>query len=168
MNKMQWSRLKKMVESRGCDSLRPRFQIHLTRYGNRSHPAASRLWILLDREPIFSTCDHKGESKPGDESRWTLEAGQAHSCLYWRSFYGTDDCEVALHDYLNYSIEEALLSPHPLPRALAMFDARLGKRRLASPQVLAALAGDAPLPRHFYALRCRVEGMASEPEPSIN
>ena len=163
--RMQWSRLKKMLEARAGDSLRPRLQIHLTRYGSRE--AASRLWVLLDREPIFSTCDHKGRPEGEDESCWTFKSGRAHSCLYWSSFYGTYGCEVALRDYLNYSIDEALLSPHPLSRALSVFDSRLGKRRLASPQVLAALAGDAPLPRHFYALRCQAEGIAvAEPGPN--
>ena len=57
---------------------------------------------------------------------------------------------------LSLSIEEALQSPSPLLRGLAMLDRRVGKRRL---RAMAPLEAEHPLVRALFALRCAVEGI---------
>jgi hypothetical protein len=61
-----------------------------------------------------------------------------------------------LQDYLNLSIGEALESPSPLSRAVAMVDRRLGKRTLTR---LAANDEWYPLANRLLRIRFDAEGM---------
>ncbi len=143
--RVQWSRLKKMLESRFCEAFTGRVQIHTARYTNDQE--VGRMWLVLDKQQIFSVGDQPKGSRP----TWYLEKG----CVYFNSWWGRSHLEGFLLPYLNLSIEEALASPHDLIKALAMFDKRVGKRRL---QALAAEMETETLPvKHFYALRCEAE-----------
>jgi hypothetical protein len=71
------------------------------------------------------------------------------------SFYRT------LERYCNNSIDVNLASKEALVRALAMLDARLGKRRLAMMDV----TREHPMVQFFYAFRCDAE--KSEPNPAL-
>jgi len=69
--------------------------------------------------------------------------------------------EKQLLPFLSLPIEEALDSVQELIKALAMFDKRVGKRRL---QLLAHSMLDEPLlVQHFFALRCEAENLYFEP-----
>ena len=147
MARMQWSRLKKMLESRFCAALSGRVQIHMARYTNDEE--VGRMWLVLGKQQILSAGDYSSPS----HAVWYLEKG----CVYFNSPWGRSHLEMFLLPYLNLSIEEALNSSDELTKALAMFDKRLGKRRL---QVLADQMENEPLiVRHFYALRCQAEAL---------
>jgi hypothetical protein len=117
---MQWSRLKKMVESRLCLALVGHVQIHTARYTNDEE--IGRTWLVLNEQEIFSVGDDPSLSRPA----WYYNKG----CVYCNASYGRSHLEMFLLPYLNLSIDEALTSPHEFDRALAMFDNRIGKRRL--------------------------------------
>jgi hypothetical protein len=77
----------------------------------------------------------------------------------FQSSWGRSYLERFLFQYLDLSVEEALASSSEFTKALAMFDKRIGKRRL---QVLAEQMENEPLVvKHFYALRCQAEGLRS-------
>ena len=147
--RMQWSRLKKMLESHFCAALAGRVQIHTARYTNDEE--VGRTWIVFDKQQIFSVGDNPSPSRP----TWYLEQG----CVFFNSSWGRSHLEMFLLPYLDLSIEEALNSPSEFTKALAMFDKRVGKRRL---RVLAEQVENEPLVvRHFYAIRCQAEQLQS-------
>ncbi len=169
---MQWSRLKKQVESRFCDSLQKRVQLHTTRFDSKGE--YGKFWILLDRKEIFAAHDvtslveqsriakHLQEinncSNPSGAQRAayyeTLHTAKdiAHQKNIWSRY----ECEGALRQYLNLSIEEALLSENDFIKALSLFDARTGKRRLAA---LETNSYQHLLVRQFYTVRCEAENL---------
>ena len=55
MPRMQWSRLKKEVESKFCEALQKRVQLHTTRFDSKGE--YGKFWILLNREEIFAAYD---------------------------------------------------------------------------------------------------------------
>ena len=143
--RMQWSRLKKMLEARLCDKLAGRVQIHMARY--KSDEESGRMWLVLDKRQIFCAGDDLSPSRP----EWFLDGG----CAYFNAWWGRSQLEAHLLPSLSLSIEEALASPHEFTRALALLDKRVGKRRL---QLMAATMQSEPLLfQHFYALRCQAE-----------
>jgi hypothetical protein len=161
---MQWSRLKKSIEQRFAESLQDRVQIHTTRYGRKGE--TGRFWIVFDKQQIFSAANC---SAWAEESRTSSELRNINGCtdyrdpaqkeqyyqVYWqtkfllhqRGTFSRYECEEALIEYLNLSIEEALQSENIFINALAMFDSRLGKRRLA---FLASDKSRHPLVSKFY------------------
>jgi len=76
----------------------------------------------------------------------------AHQKNIWSRY----ECEGALRQYLNLSIEEALLSENDFIKALSLFDARTGKRRLAA---LETNSYQHLLVRQFYTVRCEAENL---------
>ena len=143
--RMQWSRLKKMLESRFCEKFSDRVQIHMARYTDDEE--VGRIWFVLDKQQIFSAGDMASPSHP----KWYLEDG----CVYYNSPWGRSYLERFLLSYLSLSIEEALASPEELTKALAMFDKRVGKRRLQ--ELAREIEGEPLLVKHFYKIRCQAE-----------
>ena len=144
-----WSQIQKRTEEHLCAFLVTRVQIHTTRYTKDEE--IGRLWILLDRKPIFSAHDVPGAGSP----TWFVKEDESPpACVYWNTFYGREECERGLHFYLDSTIEQCLESDNPFVRALAMFDKRLGKRRLSSMNLK---EDEAPVVKHFYQLRCEAE-----------
>ncbi|MEO8397246.1 MAG: hypothetical protein ABI700_29895, partial [Chloroflexota bacterium] len=71
--------------------------------------------------------------------------------------------EKAVEFYLEAPIERSFTSDNPIVKALAMFDRRLGKRRL---QALKLGETDHPMVKQFYRLRCQAEDLPSaDPAP---
>ena len=150
MRRIQWSRLKKMIESHFCAALADRVQIHTARYMRDEE--VGRIWIVLDKKQIFSVADSASPNRPV----WYSKDG----CVYWNEHNSRYSCESYLEAYLNYSIEEALASTDELTRALAMFDKRVDKKRLYS---LVDEMEKAPLlVKHFYTIRWQAEGSEKE------
>ncbi len=134
-----------MLESRFCEKIFGHVQIHAARYTNDEE--VGRIWFVLDKRQIFSVGDIASLSHP----TWYVEK----NCVYYNAVWGRSQLENFLLRYLELSIEEALASSEELTKALAMFDKRVGKRRL---QRLAKQIEHEPLlVKHFYALRCEVE-----------
>lgn len=147
--RIPWSKIKKRAENHLCATLAARVQIHTTRY--TTDEEIGRLWVLLHRKPIFSAHDVPGAGSP----TWFIKEDESPpACVYWNTLFGREECERGLHFYLNSTIEEALESDNPFVRALAMFDKRLGKRRLSS---FILSKDETPVVKHFYQLRCEAE-----------
>jgi hypothetical protein len=136
-----------MFESHFCAALADRVQIHTARY--MSDEEVGRIWIVLDKKQIFSAADNASPNRPF----WYSKDG----CVYWNEYNSRYSCESRLEDYLNYSIEEALASTDELIRAFAMFDKRVGKRRLHS--FIEEMKNAPMLVQHFYAIRCQAAGI---------
>ncbi|MEO6908012.1 MAG: hypothetical protein ABI210_09000 [Abditibacteriaceae bacterium] len=108
-----------------------------------------RIWIVFDKDQIFSVADNSSPNRPIWHSK--------DRCVYLNSRWARDECENHLKFYLNYSMEEALASTDELTRALAMFDKRVGKRRLRS--FVDEMESAPLLVKHFYTIRCQAEGI---------
>jgi len=81
---------------------------------------------------------------------------------------GECDDYSALRDleaFLSLPIEEALVSPSPLVRGLAVVDRRVGKRRLRK---LAEQRDEHPFVQQLYAARCAAEGITPGGEAEGN
>jgi len=169
---MIWSKLKRSLEDLLADAVKEHLQLHLTRYGPGVSSLMNRAWITWDGEEIhtFSTIGQlqaargiaaqmyeNGERKepPGfyEPSEDLVER------LEQRGIYSRQDWYEALETYLSLSIEEALHSSSALIRAWAMFDRRLGKRRL---RLIQFKPTDPPFIKRWYQLRCQAEGIAVE------
>jgi hypothetical protein len=132
---MQWSKLKKQLDSRVSHSLKRRIGFHSTRYRG-THDQAGKASITFDNEMIQDFCTINRENK-----RNTPALG-IHSQY---EFY------YAVEEYLNLSINEAIASTNPIIRALSILDRRLGKRRLIS------IRDDHPLVNKLLIIRILVE-----------
>jgi len=127
----------------------------------------NRAWITWDGEEVntFSTIQkmlahntlvaHMREDSEPQKPSASFE--QAEEMLEQRGVYSRDDFYSALEEYISLSIEAALYSPNTLIRAWAMFDRRLGKRRLSAMRVEQA---DHLLVQQWYRLRCQAEGIS--------
>ena len=74
--------------------------------------------------------------------------------------HGDADVLHELEAYLSLPVDVALASESPLLRALAVLDARVGKRRL---RALAATPDEHPLVAALLHLRCDAEGVRVGP-----
>jgi|SRR5581483_3832602 len=165
---MRWSKLKKALEALLAETVKEHLQVHFTRYGRSPDTMMDRAWITWDQEEIhnFSTVSwlranrsvatQVGEASeqkelPGwydEEVAKQLEQLEVTSRQQWYE---------ALQMYSSLSIEQAMHAPNALIRAWAMFDRRLGKRRLRSMQFTPT---DPPFIQRWYQLRCQAEGIS--------
>src|SRR6266581_4472113 len=99
-------------------------------------------WSKLKKSPVWY-----------DSSEDVMDQLEQHGV------YSRQDWYEALEAYLSLSIEEALHSSNALIRAWAMFDRRLGKRRL---RLIQFKPTDPPFIKCWYQLRCKDEGIAVE------
>jgi len=163
---MIWSKLKKTVESLMADTIKDHLQIHLTRYGSGETYIMNRAWVTWDSKEVstFSTiqwCNAReslAAQISGDgEPRFHYECyEQAEKLLEQQGLYPCESFLAALENYVSLSIEDALHSPNALIRAWAMFDRRLGKRRL---RALHLGQDDSQYQHLWYQLRCGAEKM---------
>ncbi len=169
---MIWSKLKRSLEALLADAVKEHLQLHLTRYGPGVSSLMNRAWITWDGEEIhtFSTIGQlqaargiaaqmyeNGERK--EPTGFYEPSEDLVERLEQRGIYSRQDWYEALETYLSLSIEEALHSSSALIRAWAMFDRRLGKRRL---RLIQFKPTDPPFIKRWYQLRCQAEGIAVE------
>ncbi len=161
---MVWTKLKKTAEALFADSLKGRIEYHLTRYGNGISYFMSRGWITLDKEEIanFSTIKRVRESYELT-GEWYSDKQQAIDTLDRRGIFTRDDFVNALEKYVGMQVEDAVQSSNPIIRAIAMFDRRLGKRRIGA---LSLREDEYRLVTTFYRIRCQAEGL--QPETSTS
>ncbi|MFC5529790.1 hypothetical protein [Cohnella yongneupensis] len=172
---MKWSKLKKLLESRTCDSLKGRVSFNSTRYRG-THDEEGRAWITFDNEIIHDFCTVKrryGFNTLADEIRvktnspdWKdfnqqkgyYQAYQlANAEMEKLGLYNQYEFYNAIEEYLNLSIEEAMESSKPIIRAISWFDRRLGKRRLTIIKT-----DENIIVNKFKEIRLRVEGLIRE------
>jgi hypothetical protein len=139
---LKWSKLKQMVEARLAPELRGRLAVQMTRY-RRAHDDEGELWLALDGRKIY------GSSYYGFVKQRSLEQDAdallplaRTSCELETSLVANGVVDhmaltKALFESLSQPLEEMLASVHPLVRAMAVSDARCGKRRLRKIDVTA-------------------------------
>ena len=127
---MRWSGLRTSVLERFAPELKGRLDIHSTRYGNCS---CGHAWLIFDGEVIANFCTRAHFIAEGREAGAPTRNG-----MYARLFadfgeLGRQEAYQACWAFVHeLSVEEAKADPDPLVQSLAMADARLGKRRLAT------------------------------------
>lgn len=176
---MQFSKLKKTIESFLCDSLKGRLEIHATVY-RHSHDSQSRVWLTLDEKQVFSAADLSfiiAHNYLYEEIKKVQQLKPIPYSKDWEEMFNAPE-RAALVDasdkieqqlinqglmlsshlyqafinYPNLSIDEALLSEDPFTRSFALFDRRVGKRRLLKMETF-----QHSLEQQFYAIRCEAE-----------
>lgn len=164
---MAWSKLRAGIEGRFAASLRGRLRVHQARYRNTLEEMG-RIWFELDGREIASF-----ETLPALKRRVELShelldvnggwgtAGAYHAAdaeaLRLIKLQGEQSDYVVKDDleaFLSLSIEDALSSPNPLLKALAIADRRTGKRRLQRTEVTERAH---PLIRAIFEARCLAE-----------
>ncbi|GIP53252.1 SF0329 family protein [Paenibacillus vini] len=145
---IRWSRMKKQLESRLCDSLKGRVSYNNTRYRG-THDQEGRAWVTFDNVIIHDFCTINREYK---FNTLAYNIRSENDCLdyrkpeqkdgYWKAYREADQEMInqgiysqyefynAVQDYLNLSIEDGISSEDPIIRAISMFDYRFGRRRL--------------------------------------
>lgn len=143
---MQWSRLKKEVESRFAPSVAGRVELRTTNY-RQVHDWEGRGWITIDKEEVHNFCTLKywvernkllegfqdtDWREPAQRAGYERARDEAEGILEKRGVLSQGWFENSLQEYLSLTIEDALASPNFLHRGLAIVDKRFGKRRLKS------------------------------------
>ena len=161
---MIWTKLKKTAEALLADTLKGRIEYHLTRYGKGVSYFMSRGWITLDKKEIanFSTIKRIRESYELT-GEWYSDEQQTIDILDRRGIFTRDDFVDALEKYIGMQVEDAIQSSNPIIRAIAMFDRRLGKRRIGA---LSLGEGEYQLVATFYQMRCQAESLQPETNTS--
>jgi hypothetical protein len=127
---MRWSKVRSLVEGRWPKAVKARLSIQSTAYGNCS---CGRAWFTLDGLEIANFCTRAvGNLRAGREP----SAGSLERFASMPVGYGElsrqdayQACWAYLHDL---PLQAALTDPDPLVQSLAVLDARLGRRRLAT------------------------------------
>ena len=143
---MIWSKLKRVLDEMQADSVRGRLAIHITRYGPGFSTLMTRAWLTWDKTAFanFSTIE-----------AWRCKHGMTAPASL-SAQYGCADFLDAMVSYVHLPIEEAIISSDPLIKGVALFDRRVGKRRLRE---MALTESDPPFMQRCYTLRCTAEGI---------
>jgi len=171
MSIMQWSKLKRNMESFFAESVKGRVGLHSTRY-RTMHDHDGRAWITLDGKEIISMVhiwnwlyevDKRAATMAGEpdlrkRGNYLQYKEVAEKELGNESFFTQSHLGGAMHEYQSLSIAQILASENPVIRALGMLDRRLGIRRLRK----TGKETMHPLVRATYLFRCQAEGV----EPS--
>jgi len=171
MAEMQWSRLKRNVESLFAESVKGRVGLHSTRY-RTMHDHDGRAWITLDGKEIINmvhiwkrlyevrkrAAAMAGESDIGKWGSHRQFDQAARKELENQSFFTQDHLGGSMHQYQSLSIDQILKSENAVIRSLGMLDRRLGIRRLKKINV----ETEHPLVKATCLFRCRAEGIETE------
>ena len=176
MGRMPWRQLTTALRDRITPALRKRVGLHQARY-RYTREEVGRVWLTVDgREVVqFDTNSYvrrraevAGELReanrlrpygdPGGQPDYLAADAAAVDILRRAGQYDDYSALADLEEYLSLSIEEALSSPSPLIRGLALIDRRVGKRRL---RAIGPMNAEHPLVRELYELRCEADGIGS-------
>jgi hypothetical protein len=155
---MIWSKIKKSIEGLMADKLQKRVRFYVTRYGPGVSYIQDRAWVTFDNKEIMSGSTigwiRENYNLTG-KLRWDTDE-QTEKELTEKGYFFRQTFVAALVEYLEMPIDKAIQSSNVIIRSVAMFDRRLGKRRLQSMQFS---EDENPLVKSFYAIRCEVEGI---------
>ena len=176
MGRMMWRQLTTALRERIAPSLRDRIGIHQARY-RYTREEVGRVWLAVDGREIvqFDTSSYvrrraelAGELReanglrpygdPGGHPDYLAADAAAVDILRRAGQYDDYSALADLESYLSLSIEDALRSPSPLIRGLAMIDRRVGKRRL---RAMRSTNDEHSFVRELYELRRQADGMIS-------
>ena len=170
---MQWSKLRSTLEERFAPALQGRVRLHQARY-RHAHEELGRVWVAVDGEEraAFATgarwrhvregADRLMDEREawGSPAAYEQAVADAAEAARRAGVHGDEDVLHELEASLSLPVDAALASESPLLRALAVLDARVGKRRL---RALAAAADEHPLVVALLRLRCDAEGIRVGP-----
>jgi hypothetical protein len=174
---MQWSKLKSLVEARFAPALRRRVSLHQARY-RYAREEVGRVWLMVDgrdaasfatgavRPAVRAEADRLVDEREagGTPTAYADASAEAEETVRAAGVYDDAGALAELEAFLSLPIDEALGAARPLLRALAVLDARVGKRRL---RALAAGPDEHPLVRTLLALRCDAEGVRPPAPPAV-
>jgi hypothetical protein len=143
--------------------------LHQARY-RHAQEEVGRVWLALDGREVAAFATHMGWARVrpltdrlmdergarGSPEAYAQASAEVEAGLRAAGEMSDAAALEELEAYLSLSAEAALASASPLLRALAMLDARVGKRRL---RALAQPPDAHPLVRSMHALRCEAEGI---------
>ncbi len=167
---MIWSKTRKALEALLANSVKGHVQYHITRYGPGVSYTMNRGWITWDGVELvnFSNIAHwqtterfaealrvEHEGEPGNDYRSYHAQAEAIVSENERVM-SRDSFDQAVDQYLTLSIEDTLNHGDPIVRAMAMFDRRLGKRRLKQ---ITIDEQTHPLVKQLYTYRCTAEAL---------
>jgi hypothetical protein len=130
---MQWSKVKKTIESRFSASVHGKVHLHTTQYGCQ----CGRAWITYQDKQVanFETILNlnrkyiRGERRD-ENGRLVIEpSARCDSETMVRGEFSRWDLHDACWEILHGSLEDALRSQNPVTQGLAFLDRRFGKRR---------------------------------------
>jgi hypothetical protein len=174
MSPMPWTQLRSSLNEFVAHGLKGRLAIHQARY-RYTREEVGRVWVTLDGQELisFDTSRYVARraqlahdmrsgigpfalSATSDYAEY--HAADAAACAALREAGEYDDYSalVDLEAYLSLPIGEALVSPSPLIRALAVIDRRVGKRRLRG---MRPMSDEHALVKSLFAARCEAEGI---------
>lgn len=147
--KKSFSKIKKELETEWlAESLKGRVRYSLTKYRKSHDSNYGRVEIWLDDQLVLNSGDLSSILKHGfvySDGDKHLAAGDITTEQFYDAYY----------QYINQSIDENIHSDNPLIRLFALFDRRLGKRRLS--EVKNEIIGDAQWMEPFYQFRYTIE-----------
>jgi hypothetical protein len=160
---MQWSQLKKQLQTRMAESVSGSIDLHQTRY-RHSHDQEGEFWITLGKSRIFSSGSLSYLSSLGELAAKHRDEGASPAQAFERAWTTTEASGLMLLEQMNkdlfeslsQTVEKMLGHRNPVVRALAIIDTRYGKRRLADFDS----TNEHPLIQRLYQLRCEAEGIA--------
>lgn len=161
---MQWSQLKKQLQTRMAESVSGGIDMHQTRY-RHSHDQEGEFWITLGKSRIFSSGSLSYLSSLGKLAAKHRDEGASPAHAFDRAWTTTEANGLMLLEQINkdlfqslsQTVEEMLGHRNPVVRALGIIDTRLGKRRLADFDS----TNQHPLIQRLYQLRCEAERVRS-------
>jgi hypothetical protein len=175
---MRWTRLKSRLEALRAPALRKRVALHQARY-RYTREEIGRIWVTVDGREVasFDTSTYirrraelgadlfeirraEAPDRPPDHAAYLETDDRAREILREAGQYDDYEAIVDLEAYLSLPIEDALKSPSPLVRGLAVIDRRVGKRRLRTLEVGPLEHG---LVQQLFLLRCEAEGVDIPP-----
>ena len=156
---MAWSRLRARWRDLLAPSIAGRVDAHMAGY-RKAYEGRGRAWLTVDGHEVASFCEFELENAWRNESLREGATGWpfTNSALATIRAAGVRDKRDLLDAFgtcIGSSIEQLLVAPDPLVRALSMLDRRLGKRRLA----VLGMTSEHPLVIQLHRLRCEAEGI---------
>lgn len=155
---MRWSKLRKLVTERFAPEVQGRLDINSAAYGNCT---CGHAWLTWDGEVIANFCTRAYGNISAFQAGFAPPEHGPGQLVAYGEFSRQDAyqaCWALVHEL---SIDEAMTDDDALVRALAVVDARLGKRRLVKldPETLH------PLPRRLLKLRLAAARPAAHAMP---
>jgi hypothetical protein len=161
---MRWSQLKKQLQDRFAGSVAANIDLNQTRY-RHSHDQEGEFWISFGGSRIFSSGSLSYLSSLGVLAAKNRADGSTPAQAYELAWPVMDSSGQFLLEQMNkdlfhslsLTVEEMLEHNNPVIRALAIIDARYGKRRLATFDPIT----EHHLVQRLHNLRCEAEGIAA-------
>lgn len=165
-----WSKTRaKLEKDYLAPSLRGRIQYFATTY-SKCPDHEGRAAVRLDGKEVlnsgyFELCRSRWNAQKNIKHNYPkLSCYECYTLAYQEALDGGDfdqrDFYTAFQEFDNQSIEKSLLSSNPIVRMFALFDRRLGKRRLVA--LKSSMESELDWLRPFYDLRLEAEGLLSK------